>query len=155
MRAVVQRVKSGKVSLQNTNKSEPDKVFAEIKQGFVVLLGVSKNDTQDDINYTLDKLLNLRIFDDEKGKLNLSIKDVGGEILVVSQFTLYGDCRKGRRPSFVEAASPEVAQVIYQKVVDGLAGSGLTVKEGKFQEKMLVEIANDGPVTLLLDSKKQ
>ncbi len=155
MRAVVQRVKSGKVSLQNTNKSEPDKVFAEIKQGFVVLLGVSKNDTQDDINYTLDKLLNLRIFDDEKGKLNLSIKDVGGEILVVSQFTLYGDCRKGRRPSFVEAASPEVAQVIYQKVVDGLVSSGLTVKEGKFQEKMLVEIANDGPVTLLLDSKKQ
>ncbi len=155
MRAVVQRVKSGKVSLQNTNKSEPDKVFAEIKQGFVVLLGVSKNDTQDDINYILDKLLNLRIFDDEEGKLNLSIKDVGGEILVVSQFTLYGDCRKGRRPSFVEAASPEVAQVIYQKVVDGLASSGLTVKEGKFQEKMLVEIANDGPVTLLLDSKKQ
>ncbi|MDP3014162.1 MAG: D-aminoacyl-tRNA deacylase [Candidatus Subteraquimicrobiales bacterium] len=146
MRAVVQRVKFSKVSLRN-------KVLAEIGQGLVVLLGISQSDTEEDIDYIADKILNLRVFDDEEGKLNLSVKEIRGEILVVSQFTLYGDCRKGRRPSFVEAAGPEQAVVFYKKVVEKLTESGLIVKEGKFREKMLVEIANDGPVTILLESK--
>ncbi|HAW60636.1 MAG TPA: D-tyrosyl-tRNA(Tyr) deacylase [Actinobacteria bacterium] len=147
MKAVVQRVRRGVVLVE-------DKVLAEIEQGLVVLLGVATDDTSVDVNYMVDKIANLRIFDDEKGKLNLSVGEAGGKVLIISNFTLYGDCRKGRRPSFTGAATPTKARDLYNMVLTGLRRKGLNVYEGKFQEKMVVEITNDGPVTLLLDSKK-
>ncbi|MDI6821417.1 MAG: D-aminoacyl-tRNA deacylase [Actinomycetota bacterium] len=147
MRAVVQRVKKGRVWIG-------DKVLAEIGQGLVVLLGISREDTQSDAAYMIDKITNLRIFEDDEGKLNLSVKQIGGEILIVSQFTLHGNCRKGRRPSFVDAAPADRAIDLYRQVISGLRGEGLIVREGKFQEIMTVEIVNYGPVTLLVDSKK-
>lgn len=147
MRTVVQRVKKGRVWIKN-------KVLAEIGQGLVVLLGISREDTQSDVAYMVDKIANLRIFEDNEGKLNLSVKQIGGEILVVSQFTLHGNCRKGRRPGYVDAAPADKAIDLYKQVISGLRGEGLMVKEGKFQEIMTVEIVNYGPVTLLIDSKK-
>lgn len=147
MRAVVQRVARGKVTVEG-------QVKGEIGKGYVVLLGVQVDDTEKDALYLADKVLNLRIFPDEEGKMNLSILDVGGSILVVSQFTLLGDCRNGRRPSFIQAARPEMADELYNKFVQLLKDSGLNVATGQFQTDMLVEIANDGPVTILLDSKK-
>ncbi|MDO4481295.1 MAG: D-aminoacyl-tRNA deacylase [Bacillota bacterium] len=147
MRAVVQRVTEGSVTVEG-------KVTGEIKNGFVVLLGVGNEDTEADADYIADKVSNLRVFEDENGKMNLSLKDVGGEILAVSQFTLYGDCRKGRRPGFTEAAAPEKAKALYDYFTDRLRKSDITVGEGIFQADMLVKIYNDGPVTLLLDSKK-
>lgn len=147
MRAVVQRVTEGSVTVEG-------KVTGEIKNGFVVLLGVGNEDTEADADYIADKVSNLRVFEDENGKMNLSLKDVGGEILAVSQFTLYGDCRKGRRPGFTEAAAPEKAKALYDYFTDRLRKADITVGEGIFQADMLVKIYNDGPVTLLLDSKK-
>jgi len=147
LRAVVQRVARGKVTVEG-------QVKGEIGKGYVVLLGVQVDDTEKDALYLADKVLNLRIFPDEEGKMNLSILDVGGSILVVSQFTLLGDCRNGRRPSFIQAARPEMADELYNKFVQLLKDSGLNVATGQFQTDMLVEIANDGPVTILLDSKK-
>jgi len=147
LRAVVQRVARGKVTVEG-------QVKGEIGKGYVVLLGVQVDDTEKDALYLADKVLNLRIFPDEEGKMNLSILDVGGSILVVSQFTLLGDCRYGRRPSFIQAARPEMADELYNKFVQLLKDSGLNVATGQFQTDMLVEIANDGPVTILLDSKK-
>ncbi len=147
MRAVVQRVRKGRVWIG-------DKVLAEIGQGLVVLLGISREDTQSDVKYMVDKIANLRIFEDSEGKLNLSVKQIGGEILVISQFTLYGDCRKGRRPSFTDVAPADKAIDVYRQVISALRGEGLIVREGKFQEIMTVEIVNYGPVTLLVDSKK-
>lgn len=143
----MQRVKKGKVKLKG-------KVLANIGQGLVVLLGVSKEDNQKDVSYIVDKIANLRIFSDKEGKFNLSVKEVDGQVLAVSQFTLFGDCRRGRRPSFSKAASLEKAKILYEKVLEGLQGKGLSVKQGKFQAKMSVEIINDGPVTILLDSQK-
>ncbi|MCL4440462.1 MAG: D-aminoacyl-tRNA deacylase [Firmicutes bacterium] len=147
MRAVVQRVQRGSVTVNN-------EVVGKIGHGLVVLLGVGQGDTTDDARYLADKISQLRIFDDQQGKLNLSVQDVGGSILAISQFTLYGDCRKGRRPSYSDAAPPEAARELYQVFVQRLVCNGLTTATGVFQEHMVVEIINDGPVTLLLDSRK-
>lgn len=148
MRAVVQRVKSGSVTLQESGQR-----VGEIGRGLVVLLGVGCGDDESDAAWLADKIINLRIFEDEEGKMNKSLLDVGGEILAVSQFTLYGDCRRGRRPGFSDAAAPEEANTLYEFFVAELRKSA-KVATGVFQTDMLVEINNDGPVTLLLDSRK-
>lgn len=146
MRAVVQRVKSSKVVVKN-------KIVGEIGKGYAVLLGVEKDDTIEDAVYISEKLLNLRIFEDENDKLNLSVKDVEGSMLIVSQFTLFGDVRKGRRPSFINAARPEEANFLYDKVCD-LVLESVPVERGIFRADMEFTIVNDGPVTILIDSKK-
>lgn len=148
MRAVVQRVTRGKVTVAG-------ETVGEIGPGLVVLLGVGHEDTKEDLTYMVSKIVNLRIFSDEEGKMNLSLKDIGGEMLVVSQFTLYADCRKGRRPSFIEAAPPDKAKEFYEEFIELVRAAGIRVATGRFQEEMLVEIHNDGPVTILLDSKRE
>lgn len=148
MRAVVQRVRSAKVEAEGN-------LVGEIGHGLVVLVGVAEDDTEEDVQYMATKLCGLRVFEDSQGKMNLSIKEVGGGILAVSQFTLYGDCRRGRRPSFDGAAGPEKAKKLYGSLVGLLKQMAVPVAEGRFQEKMIVELANDGPVTILLDSRKQ
>lgn len=147
MRAVVQRVSSSKVTVEDTIKGQ-------INKGLLVLLGVTHEDTSKDVDYTIDKILNLRIFEDENGKMNLSLKDVGGELLVVSQFTLYGDCRKGKRPSFSNAARPEVATPLYEEFIQKSKEQNIIVQTGQFGAHMMVDLTNDGPVTILLDSSK-
>ncbi|PID80256.1 MAG: D-tyrosyl-tRNA(Tyr) deacylase [Clostridiales bacterium] len=147
MRAVVQRVKSSAVSVDG-------EIVAKIGRGLNVLLGVHEIDEQKDIDFIVDKIANLRIFDDSDGVMNLSVSDVGGEVLVVSQFTLLADARKGRRPSYAHAAKPEKANDFYQELVDKLRDRGLSVATGKFRTEMTVSIENDGPVTILLDSHK-
>ncbi len=147
MRAVVQRVLKSSVTVDG-------KIVGEIGKGLLVLLGVGKGDTKKDVKYIADKVVNLRIFEDNNGKFNLSLLDIEGEILVVSQFTLYGDARKGRRPSFIEAALPSDALKLYEDFVEYIQEYGLKVETGVFQEHMIVHIENDGPVTILLDSKK-
>ncbi|MFQ5956330.1 MAG: D-aminoacyl-tRNA deacylase [Candidatus Brocadiales bacterium] len=148
MRAVVQRVRGAKVEVEGN-------VAGEIGGGLAILVGVSENDTEKDVEYIATKVCGLRVFDDGQGKMNLSLKEVGGGILLVSQFTLYGDCRKGRRPSFDGAAGPEKAQKLYGSLVGLLKRMGVNVAEGRFREKMLVKLVNDGPVTILLDSEKR
>lgn len=148
MRAVVQRVKKASVSVK-------DETTGEIGEGLVVLLGVGAGDTPSDAAYLAEKTAHLRIFEDDAGKLNLSCLDIRGGMLVVSQFTLYGDCRKGRRPSFSSAAEPGEANRLYLHFVQCLRDLGLQVETGVFREEMLVEIHNHGPVTILLDSKKE
>ena len=147
MRAVVQRVKSAAVSVG-------EDLIASIGKGVVVFIGVGKGDDRGDVEYLVGKIPHLRIFQDDEEKFNLSLMDVGGEILVVSQFTLFGDCRKGRRPSFTEAADPEYARKLYDHFVSELREKGLHVQAGRFQAMMMVNLVNDGPVTLLLDSEK-
>lgn len=147
MRAVVQRVTSSSVSVDG-------KVIGAIGKGFNVLIGIAKDDTMDDLNYIKDKIVNLRVFQDENDKMNLSLLDVEGEILVISQFTLYGDCRKGRRPNFMEALGGDEAIKLYDEFVKMLKATGLKVETGEFGADMKVEIHNDGPVTILLDSKR-
>ena len=147
MRAVIQRVKSASVTVEG-------KVVSEINKGLLVFLGVSQEDTPTEVDYMANKIANLRIFEDDEGLMNLSILDVGGECLVVSQFTLYGDCRKGRRPSFIAAARPEKADPLYQAFMDEISRLGVPVKAGIFQAMMDVELINDGPVTIMLDSNK-
>lgn len=147
MRAVVQRVLNSHVTVD-------EKIVGKIGRGLLVLLGIGKGDNQKDIKYIADKIVNLRIFEDKEGKFNLSLLDIEGEILVVSQFTLYGDARKGRRPSFIEAALPKDAVRLYEEFVEYISEYGLKVETGVFQEHMIVHIENDGPVTILLDSKK-
>jgi D-tyrosyl-tRNA(Tyr) deacylase len=147
LRAVLQRVKRASVTVDGN-------VVAEIAPGLLILLGVAKEDTTMDIDYMANKSANLRIFPDDQGKMNLSLLDIGGEALVVSQFTLYGDCRKGRRPSFTAAAQPEQAAEIYQAFIVALNARGINTKGGIFQAYMDVELVNDGPVTILLDSQK-
>ncbi len=147
MRAVVQRVRHSKVEVN-------EELIGQINKGLNVLLGISKEDTAEDITYLKDKILNLRIFEDENGKLNKSILDVGGELLIVSQFTLYGDCRKGRRPSFIEALGGDDAEKMYEEFVSQCRKSISKVQTGKFGADMMVTIENDGPVTLIIDSKK-
>jgi len=147
MRAVVQRVKTAKVMVDG-------EVVGEIGKGVLIFLGVGVGGTIDDADYLASKIVHLRIFGDDEGKMNLSLVETGGEALVVSQFTLWGDCKKGRRPSFVRAADPAVANDLYQKFIFFLKGKGIQVAEGRFQEMMDVHLVNDGPVTLLLDSAK-
>ena len=146
MRAVVQRVTDAYVDIDGQRKSQ-------IKKGFLVLVGVAKGDTERDALWLAEKIINLRIFDDQEGKMNLSLKDVGGEILAVSQFTLLGDCRKGNRPGFSEAALPEDANILYEEFVS-FCRRELSVQTGCFQTEMFVGLLNHGPVTILLDSKK-
>lgn len=147
MRAIVQRVTYSKVIVN-------DQIIGEINKGFNVLVGISKEDTIEDLKYLKDKILNLRVFEDENEKMNLSLLDVEGDILVISQFTLYGDCRKGRRPNFMEAEGGEKAKALYDEFVAMLKESNLKVETGEFGAYMKVDIQNDGPVTLMLDSKK-
>ncbi len=151
MRALVQRVKRGSVKIESHN------YYAEIKKGMVILLGVRENDLEEDVSFVADKCCNLRIFEDENDKMNISLKDIEGEILIISQFTLYGDTRRGNRPGFTEAARPEKAEAIYEKFVERLKSNigAEKVKTGLFGEMMIVEIINDGPVTLLVESKEK
>jgi D-aminoacyl-tRNA deacylase len=147
MRAVVQRVSASSVTVD-------DKVTGKIGRGLMVLIGVEEGDTEKDAEYIAGKVTGLRIFEDENNKLNLSVKDIGGEILAVSQFTLLGDVRKGKRPSFTKAAPHEEANELYRKTVELMQADGIHVEEGIFRADMMVEIHNDGPVTILLDSGK-
>ncbi len=147
MRAVVQRVHQASVSVHG-------KTIGAINRGLLIFLGVAADDTEQDINYLGTKIIGLRAFDDHQGKMNLNLRDIDGSVLVVSQFTLYGDCRKGRRPSFTEAARPEQARLWYTRFIEMLRADGLTVHTGSFQEMMDVELINDGPVTFLLDSRR-
>jgi len=147
MRAVVQRVSRAKVAV-NTE------VSGEIARGLLVLLGVAQTDTQSDADYLADKIAGLRIFEDNEGKMNRAAAEVGGEVLVVSQFTLYGDVRRGKRPSFDAAAPPQKARELYDYFVQRIRAAGLPCRTGRFQETMRVELVNDGPVTILLDSSK-
>lgn len=148
MRAVVQRVSRASVTVDG-------EITGRIERGFLVLLGVAKDDDQDDVIFLAQKIAGLRIFEDQQGKMNLSLDDVDGKLLVVSQFTLLGDCRKGRRPSFIRAADPGKADELYQSFVAEVRGQGIDVETGRFQEHMHVELVNDGPVTLLVDSRKE
>jgi D-tyrosyl-tRNA(Tyr) deacylase len=147
MRAVVQRVASARVRVDGA-------IVGEIARGLLVLLGVGQDDTADDVSYVAGKIHDVRIFPDEEGKMNRSVVESGGAVLVVSQFTLYGDVRRGRRPSFIAAAPPDVANRLYESVVETLRTRGLTVATGVFQADMQVELVNDGPVTLILDSTR-
>ena len=151
MRAVIQKVSWAKVEIVTQNGRD---TAGEIKHGILVLLGVGRHDTESDARYIADKTANLRIFADEQDKLNLSLKDTGGGILLVSQFTLYGDARNGRRPSFSQAAPPTHAYALYETVARMLREQGLNVQTGRFQTHMQIELCNDGPVTVLLDSTK-
>lgn len=147
MRAVVQRVDRASVTVDG-------QITGRVERGLLVLLGVAAGDTDKDLQYLVDKVCGLRIFEDDAGKMNLSVQDIGGAILAVSQFTLYGDCRKGKRPSFDKAAKPEEANAFYERFVEQCRAKGLPVATGVFRAHMLVELANNGPVTILLDSTK-
>lgn len=146
MIALVQRVKKSSVTVE-------EQVVGAIGPGLNVLLGVATGDSQADADYLAAKVANLRIFEDPQGKMNLSVRDTGGRVLVISQFTLLGDCRKGRRPSFVDAAPPESAQRLYHRFIDQVRALGVDVKTGRFGAMMQVTIVNDGPVTLLVHSR--
>jgi len=148
MRAVVQRVTRAKVTVAG-------EVTGEIGAGLLVFLGVGEGDAAHDAEYLAEKITGLRIFPDDDGKMNRCVLDIGGGLLAVSQFTLYGDCRKGRRPSFITAARPEAAVELYQAFVAEVRGRGIAVATGRFQEHMDVELVNDGPTTLLIDSRKE
>jgi len=147
LRAVVQRVSRARVVVEG-------EVVGQIGRGYVVLLGVSREDDEAAADYLAEKVAGLRVFEDEAGKMNLSIQEVGGAVLAVSQFTLYGDVRRGRRPGFDRAARPEQAEPLYQRFVARLREAGLHVETGRFQTHMEVELVNDGPVTILIDSEK-
>ena len=144
MRALIRRVSSGRVSVD-------DQTIAEVGQGLVILLGIGHGDGEGQAVYLAEKIANLRIFEDDQGKTNLSVLDVGGEAIVVSQFTLYADTRKGRRPSFTDAADPEIAAPLVERFAELLGGQGVPTQTGQFGAHMLVEIENDGPVTIWLE----
>jgi len=146
MRAVIQRVKSASVTVEN-------EMVGKISKGLLVFLGIAKADKTDDAEYLADKIVNLRIFEDDNRKMNRSLLDIGGEMLVVSQFTLLGDCKKGRRPSFVQAAPPDHATGLYQIFLEQVRRKDVIVKTGQFQAMMDVSLINDGPVTLIVDSR--
>lgn len=148
MRAVVQRVKSARVEVEG-------ETIGAVDHGLLVFLGVTHEDTEADANYLAEKIVGLRIFEDENDKMNLSVQDVGGKILSVSQFTLYGDCRRGRRPSFTDAAGAAQGQALYEAFNAALRKNGAEIATGQFQAHMEVSLVNDGPVTMLLDSTKQ
>ncbi len=145
MRAVVQRVKSSSVKTG-------DEIVAQIGNGLLVLLGVAKGDTAQDADYLAQKIINLRIFEDQGGKMNRSLLETGGELLAVSQFTLIADCRKGRRPSFIEAAGPEMATDLYERFVNTVREEGVRIQTGRFRAMMEVALINDGPVTIIIES---
>ena len=147
MRAVIQRVLQAKVEVNS-------QIIGQIDKGLLVYLSVGKGDSEKDAEFMADKLVNLRIFADEAGKMNRSVLDIGGQLLLVSNFTLHGDCRKGRRPGFDVAAEPQFAQQLYEKVIELIAAQGITVEKGAFGEYMQVSSTNDGPVTFLLDSSR-
>ena len=147
MRAVVQRVLKAGVTVAGEE-------VGSIGKGYLVLLGVEEHDTQEDALYIAEKIVGLRIFEDQEEKMNLSLLDVGGSMLIVSQFTLLGDCRKGRRPSFAHAAHPDLAEALYTEVVEVVKSRGINVATGRFRTHMEVSLVNDGPVTMLIDSKK-
>lgn len=146
MRACIQRVSQARVVVEGD-------VTGEIGRGLLVLLGVAARDTETELTWLADKIVGLRIFEDDQGKMNRSLAEVGGAMLVVSQFTLYGDCRKGRRPSFVEAAPPEQAERMYDQFVAHVSGQGVSVATGRFRAHMQVELTNDGPVTIWIDTE--
>lgn len=148
VRAVIQRAKSSSVTVEGLT-------VGSIEKGMVVLLGVEQLDTEKDANFMANKIAKLRIYPDEEGKMNLSIQDIGGQVLLISQFTLLGDVRKGNRPSFIKAAAPDEAERLYKLVKEELEALELLVETGKFQSDMQVSLINDGPVTILLDTKKQ
>ncbi len=145
MRAVIQRVTQSSVSVSG-------QIVGRIGPGLLVLLGVARQDTEKDADFLVEKIMHLRIFEDEDGKMNRSLVDIGGQMLVVSQFTLLGDCRKGRRPSFVQAAPPETAESLYQYFVDRIREKRIPVQTGRFRAMMEVSLVNDGPVTLIVES---
>lgn len=147
MRALLQRVKQGKVEIEGNLQGKCEK-------GYVLLLGIKDGDTEKECDYLADKVLGLRVFEDEEGKLNKSILDIGGQMLVVSQFTLYADCKKGRRPSFIGAARPETAIPLYERFVERIRAAGIPTETGRFGADMLVTIENDGPVTIWLDTEE-
>lgn len=147
MKALLQRVKKASVVVD-------DREISAIKRGLLVFIGITHGDNQHDIDQLVEKIINLRIFEGENNKLDLSVKDIQGEILLVSQFTLYGECDKGRRPDFGKAAPIEEAKATYIKVIEGFKKTEVKVEEGQFQAHMMVELVNDGPLTLLLESKK-
>ena len=148
MRAILQRVSHASVTVEGD-------VIGSIGQGLLVFLGCGEGDTRDDLEYLVDKLIHLRIFADEEGRMNHSLVDVGGEMLVVSQFTLYADTSRGRRPSFVKAMKPGPAEALYEDFVDHVAAQGIDVETGKFGAMMDVDLVNDGPVTIALDSRSE
>lgn len=148
MRACVQRVSQARVEVG-------DEVVGQIDAGLLVLLGVAQDDTEDDARQLADKIVGLRVFDDANGKMNLALADVQGSLLAVSQFTLLGDCRKGRRPSYIAAAPPEIAERLYETFVAAARALGVRVETGQFRQHMRVTLTNDGPVTLLIDSRKE
>ena len=148
MKAVVQRVKNSHVAVE-------EKIVSRIGHGLMVLLGVSEDDTEKDADFLVEKIINLRIFEDDQGKLNISLMDVKGELLVVSQFTLLGDCRKGRRPSYIKAAAPGKANSLYEYFIRRAKESGVETKSGVFQAMMEVSLINQGPVTLIIDTKEK
>ena len=145
MKAVIQRVSDARVSVDG-------RVVSRIGRGFLILLGIHGDDSDQDLQYLVGKVSGLRVFEDDEGKMNLALADVGGEVLLVSQFTLYADCRRGRRPGFSDAARPEIAEPIYLKAKELLEGKGIKVETGIFGAHMIVSLDNDGPVTILLDS---
>jgi D-aminoacyl-tRNA deacylase len=148
MRAVIQRVKSAEVQVDG-------QVVGKIGKGLLVFVGVGKGDEESDLSYLVSKIPHLRIFEDEAGKFNLSLRETAGAMLIVSQFTLYGDCRKGRRPSFTEAEDPPAAKPLYDRFISRMKDQGIPIETGEFQAKMEVHLVNDGPVTLWLDSKNR
>ena len=147
MRLLIQRVNHASVKVDG-------EVIGNIGKGFLVLVGIGQNDTREIADKYMKKMLGLRIFEDENGKTNLSLADVNGELLMVSQFTLYGDCRKGKRPSFTNAARPELAEELYKEFIEKAKNQGVIAQTGKFRAHMMVELTNDGPITMLLDSSK-
>ncbi len=149
MRALIQRVSRAGLAIENSDKRE------SIKKGLVILIGIARDDNENDIDWITDKVINLRIFPDQSNKMNLSLIDISGDMLVVSQFTLYGDCRKGRRPDFTQSAQPESAEILYNKLLDVFRNKApnLNIRSGVFGAFMKIEILNDGPVTIMLDSK--
>ena len=147
MRSVIQRVSQASVKVEG-------EIVGKIAKGLMVLIGVGEDDNTEDVIWTAEKLSGLRIFEDDEEKMNLSIKDVGGDFLLVSQFTLYGDCRKGKRPSFSLAASPDQGRLLFEQLISEIRARGFKVETGVFQAHMEVELVNDGPVTIMLDSKK-
>jgi D-aminoacyl-tRNA deacylase len=146
MRAVVQRVSQARVVIDQ-------QVVGQIGRGLIVLLGVAKTDSPEQARWLAEKIVTLRIFNDPEGKMNLDVAEVAGQVLVVSQFTLYGDCRKGRRPSFIDAAPPEIAIPLYEEFINGIKALGIPTATGQFGAMMQVELVNDGPVTLIVESK--